>query len=87
MLYLIWILHQTTTTNESVAAAKGCILFGFYIKPQPLENIAKQGAVVSYLDSTSNHNRPPSVSMRSPVVSYLDSTSNHNRCRGGLASQ
>ena len=33
-----------------------CIIFGFYIKPQPASVAAFLKGVVSYLDSTSNHN-------------------------------
>ena len=33
-LYLIKILHQTTTTALAGAIAIGCILLKFYIKPQ-----------------------------------------------------
>ena len=57
MLYHIWILHQTTTTVLRYPNYICCIIFGFYIKPQHIENAAKISNVVSYLDSTSNHNR------------------------------
>ena len=33
-LYLIWILHQTTTRRSLPMNIDSCILFGFYIKPQ-----------------------------------------------------
>ena len=33
-LYLIEILHQTTTEGETVWGTIGCILLKFYIKPQ-----------------------------------------------------
>ena len=35
VLYLIEILHQTTTTDYILAPRLGCILSKFYIKPQP----------------------------------------------------
>ena len=35
-LYLIPFLHQTTTTDNEIMVANGCILFHFYIKPQPM---------------------------------------------------
>ena len=35
MLYLIPFLHQTTTTSFVTKMTSGCILFHFYIKPQP----------------------------------------------------
>ena len=36
VLYLIPFLHQTTTTSCSKVDLCGCILFHFYIKPQPM---------------------------------------------------
>ena len=35
VLYFIWILHQTTTGDFRTTLKQCCILFGFYIKPQP----------------------------------------------------
>ena len=35
MLYLIPFLHQTTTGKQPDSTGGGCILFHFYIKPQP----------------------------------------------------
>ena len=37
----------------------GCILSKFYIKPQPTSSSARNWKVVSYRNSTSNHNRSP----------------------------
>ena len=55
-----------------------CILSKFYIKPQPAGLHAFESGVVSYRNSTSNHNSS-SVSMTGvQVVSYRNSTSNHN---------
>ena len=55
-LYLIEILHQTTTTEVDKQNMIRCILSKFYIKPQ-LEVIhSLQPRVVSYRNSTSNHN-------------------------------
>ena len=48
------------------------------IKPQRAVFPATRKAVVSYLDSTSNHNLIHFISFSNEVVSYLDSTSNHN---------
>ena len=78
MLYLIEILHQTTTRACVLARKQRCILSKFYIKPQPMLNGAVFGAVVSYRNSTSNHNLPDSYVTTSAVVSYRNSTSNHN---------
>ena len=99
-LYLIEILHQTTTLDRKIVEAESCILLKFYIKPQhQLDRIPKDiccillkfyikpqrqrvrpdvDAVVSYWNSTSNHNCVPSGRKPPKVVSYWNSTSNHN---------
>ena len=56
MLYLIEILHQTTTFTTSHRSTKCCILSKFYIKPQPFARVRELLKVVSYRNSTSNHN-------------------------------
>ena len=121
-LYLIEILHQTTTPGSSVAELRRCILSKFYIKPQ-LRNVSLNQdfrcilskfyikpqlgfqlpkasrscilskfyikpqlcqiprdicAVVSYRNSTSNHNDGNRRLFTGSVVSYRNSTSNHN---------
>ena len=58
-LYLIEILHQTTTTSVSNAAISCCILSKFYIKPQHRFDWFFFFRVVSYRNSTSNHNSVP----------------------------
>ena len=83
-LYLIEILHQTTTTRGVKLPMISCILSKFYIKPQPTGRPNECSAVVSYRNSTSNHNRGLGRSKTGAVVSYRNSTSNHNT--GGLAS-
>ena len=40
--------------------------------------MAAKVCVVSYFNSTSNHNDPPPRRTANPVVSYFNSTSNHN---------
>ena len=55
-LYLIPFLHQTTTALKTFLFPSSCILFHFYIKPQPVPNRGKRHLVVSYSISTSNHN-------------------------------
>ena len=55
-LYLIEILHQTTTRLLSTLLARSCILSKFYIKPQPPLWTSGTACVVSYRNSTSNHN-------------------------------
>ena len=56
-LYLIEILHQTTTNLVHHLLPCGCILSKFYIKPQQLRKAHGKLFVVSYRNSTSNHNR------------------------------
>ena len=78
-LYLIEILHQTTTRRRSICSAACCILSKFYIKPQHHSSAVFGGRVVSYRNSTSNHNTKGGTLHNSSVVSYRNSTSNHNR--------
>ena len=47
-LYLIEILHQTTTLEFVVFTLTGCILLKFYIKPQLIQSFIDAGEVVSY---------------------------------------
>ena len=99
-LYLIEILHQTTThckciqftlccilskfyikpqpRNDQPAFTQRCILSKFYIKPQHRERRGYADRVVSYRNSTSNHNSRSVLPIKPPVVSYRNSTSNHN---------
>ena len=56
----------------------GCILLKFYIKPQHTANVYNLLYVVSYRNSTSNHNLLAVYEKSSLVVSYRNSTSNHN---------
>ena len=56
MLYLIEILHQTTTARNTATTPCRCILSKFYIKPQLAMRHNGFVAVVSYRNSTSNHN-------------------------------
>ena len=57
----------------------GCILLKFYIKPQHTANVYNLLYVVSYRNSTSNHNQIRGLRKEPVVVSYRNSTSNHNR--------
>ena len=77
-LYLIEILHQTTTYGQTKQIKKCCILSKFYIKPQPPSVFLIPIVVVSYRNSTSNHNLPEIPCLLLLVVSYRNSTSNHN---------
>ena len=78
-LYLIEILHQTTTSKSITGSLSSCILSKFYIKPQPGYYLADIRKVVSYRNSTSNHNWWRCRVSRRRVVSYRNSTSNHNK--------
>ena len=80
MLYLIEILHQTTTRIALPLRTAGCILSKFYIKPQLSFDPKDKNKVVSYRNSTSNHNNTGVLSAHVGVVSYRNSTSNHNLC-------
>ena len=77
-LYLIEILHQTTTNEDSPLFCYSCILLKFYIKPQPNRRPYNSSFVVSYWNSTSNHNLRQPHKAEVSVVSYWNSTSNHN---------
>ena len=80
-LYLIEILHQTTTFSQSISTRNGCILSKFYIKPQLRLERELSCCVVSYRNSTSNHNIASRLFLSRSVVSYRNSTSNHNNPR------
>ena len=56
LLYLIEILHQTTTSWNATRRPQSCILSKFYIKPQLYTFPYFHSRVVSYRNSTSNHN-------------------------------
>ena len=62
LLYIIWILHQTTTSHVNNMSGRCCILYEFYIKPQPQSNLFLYPLVVYYMNSTSNHNGVPTKS-------------------------
>ena len=79
MLYLIEILHQTTTYGIRTWLYSSCILLKFYIKPQLFRIRSYSAIVVSYWNSTSNHNYFGFAPILLYVVSYWNSTSNHNR--------
>ena len=78
MLYLIEILHQTTTEDLKFYPFSSCILSKFYIKPQLVPAYLPSLPVVSYRNSTSNHNSMFLPDGLKNVVSYRNSTSNHN---------
>ena len=77
-LYLIEIPHQTTTFSGCRRVNASCILSKFHIKPQLLRSRNAKTRVVSYRNSTSNHNCRSFIVCSRVVVSYRNSTSNHN---------
>ena len=85
VLYLIEILHQTTTKPLTSDVPGGCILSKFYIKPQ-LEVVHRfQFVVVSYRNSTSNHNssEPAVPAWMLYLIEILhQTTTRHLGCRG-----
>ena len=87
VLYLIEILHQTTTLELEMSAQQRCILSKFYIKPQLLLLLVRFSFVVSYRNSTSNHNTIYGRPQYCCVVSYRNSTSNHNNTVERLIQQ
>ena len=62
-LYLIEILHQTTTTPPMLTVRYSCILSKFYIKPQLPSVFYNLWIVVSYRNSTSNHNHDLAIKL------------------------
>ena len=78
VLYLIEILHQTTTGRRWRGSPSSCILSKFYIKPQPyfLHLFHSCSCILSkfYIKPQQCHD----VGWLCPVVSYRNSTSNHN---------
>ena len=47
-LYIIRVLHQTTTLHRGFWTSTCCILLEFYIKPQPVGVVVVAGLVVYY---------------------------------------
>ena len=78
VLYLIEILHQTTTQKLPVIWHIGCILSKFYIKPQhkTKKAVTVDGCILSKFYIKPQHDRERVRPLC--VVSYRNSTSNHN---------
>ena len=77
-LFLIPILHQTTTDNRVLSLHSGCSSFQFYIKPQ---HMSGQGNDVPCCFSFQFYIKPQRPCKRvhlRGVVSHSNSTSNHN---------
>ena len=56
LLYIFWLLHQTTTNAPPSSFLLGCISFDSYIKPQLPTHSSCSRRVVYLLTPTSNHN-------------------------------
>ena len=78
VLYIFWILHQTTTISATRASIIRCISFESYIKPQLAKLLPRYISVVYLLNPTSNHNTNTNTLEPSRVVYLLNPTSNHN---------
>ena len=81
-LYLIEILHQTTTLDATLRKEERCILSKFYIKPQLSPVLFVCFIVVSYRNSTSNHNIATRklISWRLYLIEILHQTTTESRC-------
>ena len=77
-LYLIPFLHQTTTYERCGKNSGGCILFHFYIKPQPARNQLYGGSRCILFHFYIKPQRLVAGYAEIRVVSYSISTSNHN---------
>ena len=66
VLYIFWLLHQTTTLLRITYLLLCCISFDSYIKPQRRWSRENDCRVVYLLTPTSNHNSYPA-----PLVSWL----------------
>ena len=80
-LYLIEILHQTTTIVARSGLSLRCILSKFYIKPQLRAHGHRNRSVVSYRNSTSNHNCLCRRALPSPLylIEILHQTTTRRR--------
>ena len=88
MLYLIEILHQTTTRCQICFSSPRCILSKFYIKPQHLTLIGKNNLSCILSKFYIKPQLRDWLRYVCTVVSYRNSTSNHNNATmsGGSAS-
>ena len=88
VLYLIEILHQTTTRPALPLLLLCCILSKFYIKPQHPFSSTAFCAVVSYRNSTSNHNYSSFIDnlMKLYLIEILHQTTTDTRTSSRSAS-
>ena len=78
LLYLIEILHQTTTTGTFGFCRRCCILLKFYIKPQQPSKSRTDYCRCILLKFYIKPQRNREKGTHPAVVSYWNSTSNHN---------
>ena len=78
LLYLIRVLHQTTTRTLNLIKNTSCILFVFYIKPQPVNFISVRAWCCILFVFYIKPQRIRCLFILMMVVSYSCSTSNHN---------
>ena len=80
-LFLIPILHQTTTSLRVCPVVFRCSSFQFYIKPQRWRDYFAVSSVVPHSNSTSNHNRPVMRVWKYPLflIPILHQTTTDNR--------
>ena len=78
LLYIFWLLHQTTTGGSPCRMARGCISFDSYIKPQLVTGwYHPEGGCISF-DSYIKPQLAPNPTSFGIVVYLLTPTSNHN---------
>ena len=78
MLYIFWLLHQTTTPWTSVTSPYRCISFDSYIKPQLESTIS---VIAKSCISFDSYIKPQLITIQGReegVVYLLTPTSNHN---------
>ena len=78
LLYIFWLLHQTTTADGFDISKPSCISFDSYIKPQlGLHSLLHIGSCISF-DSYIKPQLPSYNPTNRRVVYLLTPTSNHN---------
>ena len=82
LLYLIEILHQTTTCVHFAYVFHGCILSKFYIKPQLFIDASPSPICCILSKFYIKPQQRVRHTLGHSVVSYRNSTSNHNGAQG-----
>ena len=84
LLYIFWLLHQTTTWPSAFLQTKGCISFDSYIKPQLTALAAQLGYSCISFDSYIKPQPNRGEFEWHNVVYLLTPTSNHNSLIGKI---